>query len=523
MNYNRKINYQELSEKYYPDCNQSNNASKLIKDVDSADYESNLDKSILQNLNSQNVIANEENNPRDSYEISDNSKGFGISDGAYQGYIGSNGERLIVDYSISDVQNKNEFGAFDECEENPSPFVQGLDNDGYIENSSDINSNTGRHSDDYSNKECDNYCRNNQINCNHSSNINILSSKNSPNFTGKKRERNLAKTKKSTEGVMDISENNLSQNSEKCIGILPFNYQYYEKNNLEDALKCNEDYNFISINKIPYQQIIKDLWLKVKKDKKKEKKKEMKKEKKKEEKNEDNVKKQQIFEDIKEFLNYAHNSKICKNIKNYLSKKVEYEEKKKNDKEKNEKRMYDLDQMVNKIKTRLLDACIKSANTWGEIKDKPISKIKKELINTKIKASFNLIYLEQPLYLILSNKSSNKVNNKNIIENIMKKPENPKSKTKNLLELKMKKYLDIFRYKEKNEEIIKSLNYKLIDFLKEEYKKYQNKEYIAGLLLAAYNYENFFIKRFKGKKKERNKKDRTIDKMPLFKIIKVKV
>ena len=62
--------------------------------------------------------------------------------------------------------------------------------------------------------------------------------------------------------------------------------------------------------------------------------------------------------------------------------------------------------MINKIKTELQGGIINFINSFVEMKNNEIYTPKKNLINNKISAHFNLAYLRQNLYNILSNDSS---------------------------------------------------------------------------------------------------------------------
>ena len=214
--------------------------------------------------------------------------------------------------------------------------------------------------------------------------------------------------------------------------------------------------------------------------------------------------KEKIFENKERLLKIENNnSKIYSNTSKYLNENKGIE--------KNDKRKYDTDEMICKIKSNLSHSYIEATNSFQELKLRPISAINKNLINTKIKADFNLIYLKQPLYSILSNESTEGNSNKIVIEKIMNDRNKRNQPIIKHLNLTIQNCLDIFRYKEKNN----IFKYKLLDFLKEEYNyqisiKKENSEicgeYIASLILVSYNFENFFYIRKKKERKEKKEK-----------------
>ena len=214
-----------------------------------------------------------------------------------------------------------------------------------------------------------------------------------------------------------------------------------------------------------------------------------------------------IFENKDKLLEIEKNSnyKIYINTSNYLN-EIKNTNKKEN-------RKYDTDEMVTKIKTNLSRSYIEATNSFPELKLRKITTIKKDLINSRIKAKFNLIYLKHPLYSILSNESTEGNRNQLIIEDIMNVRNKSGQPIIEHLNLSVQNCLDIFRYKIENN----YFNYKLLEFLKEEYKSQTNdkkekeyiekcKEYIASLILVSYNFENFFYIRKKKEKKEKQKK-----------------
>ena len=199
-----------------------------------------------------------------------------------------------------------------------------------------------------------------------------------------------------------------------------------------------------------------------------------------------------IFENKKDLNNTLKNGKIYKDVLILLSKNVSY---------KAEKRKYDADGMINKIKTKLLDSILNYINSFDEMKNYKIYTLKKNLINTKIGAHFNLVYLRQYLYDILSNDSSESNYNTKKDKILKIKDEYSTFFNQNLC-LTVQNCLDIFRYKQQNPHF----KNKLVEFLNKEYKEFKDditdvKDYIASLLLLAYNFERFFYLRLKNREK----------------------
>ena len=193
-----------------------------------------------------------------------------------------------------------------------------------------------------------------------------------------------------------------------------------------------------------------------------------------------------IFENKKELNNTLKNGKIYQNVFNLLSKNISY---------KAEKRKFDADGMINKIKTKLLDSILNYINSFDEMKKYKIYTLKKNLINTKIGAHFNLVYLKQYLYDILSNDSSESNYNTNK-DKILKIKDEYSTFFNQKLCLTVQNCLDIFRYKQPNP----YFKNKLFEFLNKEYKEFKDdiiyrKDYIAALILLVYNFERFFYLR----------------------------
>jgi len=203
-----------------------------------------------------------------------------------------------------------------------------------------------------------------------------------------------------------------------------------------------------------------------------------------------------IFENKNDLNNTLKNGKIYQRVYILLSKSISY---------KAEKRKFDADGMINKIKTELQNSILNYINSFDEMKNNKIYTPKKNLINNKIGADFNLIYLKQKLYNILSNDSSepNKNTNNKKIKKI--KEQNPAFFNQYFC-LTIQNCLDIFRYKEQNPHF----KNKLVEFLNKEYIEFKDditdaKDYIASLILLVYNFERFFYLRLKHDYKKREK------------------
>ena len=185
----------------------------------------------------------------------------------------------------------------------------------------------------------------------------------------------------------------------------------------------------------------------------------------------------EMFKRVKNYLTgvkgYKDN-KPGKNEKNLTNKQIEKDVDLKNDQRKdNIKRKMEKDQMINIIKSKLSKSYYNATNSFDEFKKNQISIMEPVLINKQIKADFNLEYLTQKLFSILSNDSNelnfpNNLSNKEKIESIMNDNSEEKKELKNHLSLTVQNCLDIFRYKEENSNF-NYFNYRLVDSLKEIY------------------------------------------------------
>lgn len=170
-------------------------------------------------------------------------------------------------------------------------------------------------------------------------------------------------------------------------------------------------------------------------------------------------------------------------------------------------------EMIIKIKNHLFESFFKATNTFKPFNFCAISKIKGKTINKDLVPDFYLEYLDQKLYNILSNNSS-ETNGKTNYENIKEvidefNKDNNQTFLIDHLFLTVHDCLNIFRYEKTNQN--SKFKYKLVDFLSEEFTKqikknndFSLKDYIASLILLTYNFELFFHRRKKNKKKKNN-------------------
>jgi hypothetical protein len=259
----------------------------------------------------------------------------------------------------------------------------------------------------------------------------------------------------------DMSEDNSITEE---IVISPFNYKIFEKNESKyKSIKFDEPL-FISIEYIlkNFKKYIEKLW----------------------------SKENQIFENENDFNITLKNGKIYQNVYKLLSENKKYHDKKR------------ADEMINKIKTQLQESYLNYANSFDVMKYCEIYKPKKDLINNKIKSNFNLIYLTQELYNILSNDSSDTCNKTNKDKILEIKNQNFSFFQQHFC-LTIQKCLNIFRYQEQNHHF----KNKLVEFIIKEYTSIKDndtevkKDYIASLILLVYNFERFFYLRLPKKLK----------------------
>lgn len=258
--------------------------------------------------------------------------------------------------------------------------------------------------------------------------------------------------------------------------VSPFNINYYKKNNC--FYNGPMDREYIKMENIleKYNNQLRSLY------------------------EDDNGNQGKIFENKDELIKIANNGKKYKHLSTYIEKDQRY---RKNEKE---KRMSNSDKLIIKIKGKVISSFIDVLNSYEEFKKKKIKKINKKLVNKEANGDFNLDLLQIPLIRILKNCQKNNERIKKIIRGADTVERNS---INSIVNLKFQNCLDIFRYKEDIEGIGDKFNYKLVNFLKEEYKKQKGKikemdpkEYIALLLLAVYNYENILKKRKMNEKKK---------------------
>ena len=211
-----------------------------------------------------------------------------------------------------------------------------------------------------------------------------------------------------------------------------------------------------------------------------------------------------IFKNEEDFDNTIKNGKIYKNMFNALNnikeEKVDL------------KRAQEPDEMSKRIKTLVMQQNINSVNKFDEFKYNELEMIDKNKISEQIKADFQLCLLEQKIYSIVSNdiKSINPKCNYNKIKKIINefnKDNNKHAPLIDLLCLTFEDCLKIILYKKEDMYIdkieegkvqkISLFDKKLIEFLYDIYKslKYEEeikKDYIAAMILLAYNFKRLF-------------------------------
>ena len=178
------------------------------------------------------------------------------------------------------------------------------------------------------------------------------------------------------------------------------------------------------------------------------------------------------------------------------------------------------DNLIRKLKTFIKNANREAINTFEELKYKINILMTGDDKLENIGKYFNLAYLEQPLYAVLSNetKENTNITNYSKIEGIIKEYNKNKKKTPLIkhLCLTVKDSLDILKYKK--EDIDKRYKEKIFNYVEKEYNnnkfdekdaeelgenlEFLKKDYTASLIFLAYNFEDYFI----------HKKERVIDK-----------
>lgn len=181
------------------------------------------------------------------------------------------------------------------------------------------------------------------------------------------------------------------------------------------------------------------------------------------------------------------------------------------------------DEMSQKIKSFVLDEILNSTNKFDEFQNYKLDKIDKHKVYEPTKRDFQLSLLEKEIYLIISNDVNLNCNpkyNYNKINEIITSRKNDELQAH--LKLTFQDCLDIITYKKvyydkKSDKFDK----KLIEFLYKVYGEIKindnekdkeeeiKKDYIAAMLLLAYNFKRlFFIKESRDFRsdKDKNKK-----------------
>ena len=181
------------------------------------------------------------------------------------------------------------------------------------------------------------------------------------------------------------------------------------------------------------------------------------------------------------------------------------------------------DEMSQKIKSFVLDEILNSTNKFGEFNNYKLDKIDKHKVYEPTKRDFQLSLLEKEIYLIISNDVNLNCNpkyNYNKINEIITSGKNDELQAH--LKLTFQDCLDIITYKKVyDDKKSDKFDKKLIEFLYKVYGEIKindnekdkeeeiKKDYIAAMLLLAYNFKRlFFIKESRDFRsdKDQNKK-----------------
>ena len=181
------------------------------------------------------------------------------------------------------------------------------------------------------------------------------------------------------------------------------------------------------------------------------------------------------------------------------------------------------DEMSQKIKSFVLDEILNSTNKFGEFNNYKLDKIDKHKVYEPTKRDFQLSLLEKEIYLIISNDVNLNCNpkyNYNKINEIITSGKNDELQAH--LKLTFQDCLDIITYKKVyDDKKSDKFDKKLIEFLYKVYGEIKineneedkeeeiKKDYIAAMLLLAYNFKRlFFIKESRDFRsdKDKNKK-----------------
>ena len=181
------------------------------------------------------------------------------------------------------------------------------------------------------------------------------------------------------------------------------------------------------------------------------------------------------------------------------------------------------DEMSQKIKSFVLDEILNSTNKFDEFQNYKLDKIDKHKVYEPTKRDFQLSLLEKEIYLIISNDVNLNCNpkyNYNKINEIITSGKNDELQAH--LKLTFQDCLDIITYKKVyDDKKSDKFDKKLIEFLYKVYGEIKindnekdkeeeiKKDYIAAMLLLAYNFKRlFFIKESRDFRsdKDKNKK-----------------
>ena len=221
------------------------------------------------------------------------------------------------------------------------------------------------------------------------------------------------------------------------------------------------------------------------------------------------LKEKNIFSE-KDLVEIEKNGKIYNNII-----KIETESEAKNE---IDIKKFQPDFMISKLKTYAKNESLKAINSFDEMeyKIKTLKTGNNYLEN--IGKYFNLTYLEQPLYAVLSNDSSlvDEKSNFEKIQYVINKYNHDKQITPLIehLFLTVQDIIDILTYKKDDKDNM--YKEKIFDYAAKEYEKFKideekakefgedseflKKDYIASLIFLAFNFKEYFL----------NKKARTI-------------
>jgi hypothetical protein len=184
------------------------------------------------------------------------------------------------------------------------------------------------------------------------------------------------------------------------------------------------------------------------------------------------------------------------------------------------KRSRQPDEMSQKIKSFVLDEILNSTNKFDEFNNYKLDKIDKHKVYEPTKRDFQLSLLEKEIYLIISNDVNLNCNpkyNYNKINEIITSGKNDELQAH--LKLTFQDCLDIITYKKVyDDEKSDKFDKKLIEFLYKVYGEIKindnekdkeeeiKKDYIAAMLLLAYNFKRlFFIKESRDFRSEKDK------------------